>query len=104
MTNRSETLYIGVTNDLERRTFEHKMGLVSSSFSSRYKTDRLVYFEESSDVQAAIAREKQLKGWLRKRKIALIAGMSPKWQDLSEGWIETPELRAAGLDSSLRSE
>jgi putative endonuclease len=65
VTNRSGTLYIGVTNDLERRMLEHKAGLVPLSFSSRYKTDRLVYFEEGSDVQAAIAREKQLKGWTR---------------------------------------
>ena len=104
MTNRSGTLYIGVTNDLERRTYEHKMGLVASSFTSRYKTDRLVYFEESNDVQEAIAREKQLKGWLRKRKIALIVAMNPTWRDLSEGWFETPELRTVELDSSLRSE
>ena len=114
VTNHSGTLYIGVTNgacirhpgtprDLERRMYEHKSGQVPG-FSSRYKTDRLVYFEEGSDIQAAISREKQLKGWTRKRKIALIAGMNPRWQDLSEDWFVTSEAGTAGLDSSLRSE
>jgi putative endonuclease len=104
MTNRSGTLYIGVTNNLERRVYEHKMGLVKSSFSSRYKTDGLVYLEESSDVQAAITREKQLKGWLRKRKVLPIAELNPKWRDLSEDWFKTSDGGTAGLDSSLRSE
>ena len=85
MTNRSRTLYIGVTNDLERRVQEHKHGLVAG-FTTRYAIKRLVYFEEHADILAAIAREKHLKGWLRIRKIALIESMIPRWQDLSRGW------------------
>ena len=87
MTNRSGTLYIGVTNDLERRVLEHKSG-EGSGFTKRCKLDRLVYFEETSDVLDAIAREKQLKGWLRRRKVALIAVQNPLWRDLSEGWCD----------------
>jgi len=82
MASASGVLYIGVTNDLDRRVLEHKTGLLPG-FSSRYKTKKLVYFEFFSDVRAAIAREKELKGWLRKRKIALIESINPQWQDLS---------------------
>jgi putative endonuclease len=57
-------------------------------FTKKYDVDRLVYYEMFSDVQYAIAREKQIKGWLRKKKIALIESQNPKWQDLSEGWVE----------------
>ena len=78
----SRVLYIGVTNDLVRRTYEHKNGLVQG-FTKRYKVDRLVYFEECGDVVAAIAREKQLKGWKREKKIALIESINPAWNDLS---------------------
>ena len=87
MTNRSGTLYIGVTNDLERRVLEHKSG-DGSGFTKRYKLDRPVSFEETSDVLEAIAREKQLKGWLRRRKVALIAAQNPLWRDLSEDWFD----------------
>ena len=85
MTNRSKTLYIGVTNNLERRLHEHKHHLVAG-FTSMYQLTRLVYFEESSDVYAAIAREKHLKGWLRAKKVALIESINPDWRDLSEEW------------------
>ncbi len=85
MANRSKTLYIGVTNNLERRLYEHKHYLVAG-FTSTYKMTRLVYFEEMSDVHAAIAREKQLKGWLRAKKVALIESINPDWRDLSEEW------------------
>jgi putative endonuclease len=61
------TLYIGVTNDLERRVYEHKKKLIDG-FTKRYNINRLVYFEETDDVMSAIEREKQLKGWLRRRK------------------------------------
>ena len=102
LTNRSGTLYVGVTNDLERRMGEHRLAK-SSSFTGRYKLDRLVYLEESTDVRAAIEREKQLKGWTRARKIALIAEMNPRWQDLSEDWSGgASEFATGGLDSSLR--
>jgi putative endonuclease len=82
LANRSRILYIGVTNDLQRRLYEHKHNLVPG-FTSRYRMDRLVYFEETGDVQAAIAREKQLKGWLRAKKVALIESVNPTWEDLS---------------------
>ena len=86
LTNRSGTLYVGVTNDLQRRLAEHRSAK-ASSFAGRHKLDRLVYFEETGDVRAAIEREKQLKGWTRQRKIALIAEMNPRWHDLSEEWV-----------------
>jgi putative endonuclease len=82
LANKSRTLYVGVTNNLERRVYEHKHNLVAG-FTSRYRIDRLVYFEETGDVQAAIAREKQLKGWLRAKKVALIESVNPTWEDLS---------------------
>ena len=87
MTNRSRTLYTGVTNDLERRVYDHKMKLLPG-FTKRYKINRLAYFEEFSEVYAAIEREKQIKGWLRKKKIKLIESMNPDWDDLSDGWYE----------------
>ena len=83
MTNFSKTLYIGVTNDLVKRVYQHKNKLVEG-FTKKYNITKLVYFEETNDINAAIAREKQLKGWLRKKKIALIESMNPEWKDLSE--------------------
>lgn len=83
MTNKSGTLYTGVTNNLERRIYEHKHHLVKG-FTNKYNIDKLVYFEETTDIHAAISREKQIKGWLRKKKIALIESMNPGWKDLSE--------------------
>jgi putative endonuclease len=85
MTNRSKTLYIGVTNNLHRRVYEHRQCLVKG-FTQRYKLSRLVYFEETCDVIAAISREKQLKGWIRAKKVALIEFKNPEWEDLSSGW------------------
>ena len=86
MTNRSKTLYTGVTGNLEKRAFEHKHG-IKSEFTSRYKIDRLVYFERFGDIHTAIAREKQIKGLLRVKKMALIVSGNPEWKDLSEGWF-----------------
>ncbi|MFZ5448888.1 MAG: GIY-YIG nuclease family protein [Thermodesulfobacteriota bacterium] len=83
MTNKSGTLYTGVTNNLERRIYEHKYHLVNG-FTKKYKIEKLVYFEETNDINAAISREKQIKGWLRKKKIALIESMNPEWKDLSK--------------------
>jgi putative endonuclease len=77
-------MYIGMTNDLERRIGEHKKKLVKG-FSAKYETNKLVYVEETPDVRAAIAREKQLKKWRRDRKNALVAGANPEWRDLSQG-------------------
>jgi len=85
MTNRSKTLYTGVTNSLIRRVREHKLGS-GSTFSSKYKLDRLAYFERFQDIHKAIEREKQIKGWLRIKKIALIVSVNPVWRDLSQEW------------------
>ena len=87
MTNRSKTLYIGVTNDLEHGFLQHKLKVVPG-FTSRYHIDRLVYYEETNDIRTAIAREKQLKGWLRAKKITLIESVNPQWKDLSADWYE----------------
>ena len=87
MTNKSGTLYTGVTNNLEHRVHEHREG-IGSSFTSRYRIDRLVYFEVCTDIRAAIAREKEIKGWLRAKKIALIESVNPHWEDLSVDWYE----------------
>jgi putative endonuclease len=95
MSNRSRTLYVGVTNDLARRVYEHKHKL-NPGFTSRYNLTRLVYFEETPSIRSAIAREKQLKGWLRERKLELVRGVNPGWRDLSEGWYPA-------TDPSLRS-
>lgn len=87
LTNRSKTLYTGVTNDLIRRVYEHKQKLIPG-FTQKYNIDKLAYYEETVDVTAAIAREKQIKGWLRVKKIALIESMNPEWHDLSADWYE----------------
>jgi putative endonuclease len=96
MTNRSGTLYTGVTNNLTRRILEHKRNLLPG-FTSKYNLNRLAYFEEFGDVRAAIAREKQIKGWLRRKKIALVESKNPGWKDLSEGWYgkRDPSVAAA---------
>jgi putative endonuclease len=83
MASRSRVLYIGVTSDLARRVNEHRQGL-NSGFTSQYRVTRLVYFEEFVDIRVAIAREKQLKGWKRLRKIRLIENRNPTWEDLAE--------------------
>lgn len=82
---RNGTLYIGVTNDLERRVFEHRQGIVDG-FTKKYGVKRLVYFEETNDVTSAIVREKQLKKWNRKWKLRIIEEKNPGWNDLSSGW------------------
>lgn len=86
MTNKSKTLYTGVTNDSQRRVFEHKNKLIAG-FTKKYNITRLVYYEVTNDVKSAIIREKQIKGWLRSKKIALIESVNPQWKDLSEGWV-----------------
>ena len=87
MTNKSRTLYIGVTSNLEKRGYEHKNKLIEG-FTKKYNIIRLVYFEQTRDVNSAIAREKQIKGWLRKKKIALIEKANPYWEDLSGDWFD----------------
>ena len=81
MASQTRTLYVGVTNDLQKRVYQHKTGAVEG-FTHHYKLTSLVYFEESTDVKAAIEREKQLKGWLRSRKVSLIESTNPHWNDL----------------------
>jgi putative endonuclease len=83
--SRSGTLYIGMTNSIYRRALEHKRGEIEG-FASKYRCDRMVYYESFDDVQKAIAREKQLKGWRRSKKIALIESANPRWVDLAEKW------------------
>jgi putative endonuclease len=85
MSNQSRTLYVGMTNNLERRVYEHKHKL-SEGFTSRYNITKLVWFAETEDVRDAIAREKEIKGWLRTKKKTLIEETNPEWQDLSTGW------------------
>jgi len=87
MTNKSRTLYIGVTSDLKKRVYEHKHKLIKG-FTKRYNIAYLVYFEETADCFSALKREKQLKGWLRQKKIKLIENDNPKWKDLSNGWYD----------------
>ena len=79
-------IYTGVTNDLERRLYEHRSGTDSKSFTAKYKIHKLVYFEETSSERAAIEREKQIKGWNRKHKNKLIESKNPKWEELSKSW------------------
>ncbi|HET6312519.1 MAG TPA: GIY-YIG nuclease family protein [Chloroflexia bacterium] len=85
MTNSTRVLYTGVTNNLMRRVYEHKEG-AKPGFTSRYKVEWLVYVEVTDDVRDAIAREKQVKGWVRAKKIALIESLNPGWRDLSLDW------------------
>ena len=83
LTNKNKTvLYTGVTKDLVRRVYEHKTHADPNSFTAKYKIDRLVYFEETSDVKTAIEREKQIKSWSRDRKTNLIFENNPNWVDL----------------------
>ena len=80
-TNPSRTLYVGVTSDLARRAAEHQ-AKTHQGFAARYNVSQLVYFEETADVLSAIAREKQLKGWSRRKKVALVESFNPAWTDL----------------------
>lgn len=86
MTNRSGTLCIGLTNNLERRVWEHRHGAVEG-FTSKYRITRLVLAEPFAEVRDAIAREKQLKKWSREKKLALIRASNPEWKDLADEWF-----------------
>ncbi len=81
------TIHTAVANNLRRRIYEHKSKSVPG-FTSWYDVNKLVYFEDNNDIRLAIAREKQIKGWLRRKKIALIESTNPQWMDLSEAWNE----------------
>jgi len=103
-------IYTGFTNNLERRTAQHKEGS-TPGFTAEYHANLQVYYEETNDVLAAIAREKQIKGWTRARKIALIESVNPRWEDLSQSWdAPTPppdsfaKMPPAGNDRGRRSE
>jgi putative endonuclease len=86
LTNKSKSLYIGVTNDLKRRLYEHKNKRIDG-FTKKYNIDQLVYFEISGSIHSAITREKELKGWSRSKKKELIISTNPKWVDLSKDWF-----------------
>ena len=86
LTNQYNTVvYTGVTNNLERRLYEHRNHLVDG-FTKRYNLNKLIYFETTSDVRSAIEREKQIKGWTRAKKNALIESVNPQWNDISFEW------------------
>ena len=98
MSSHRGTLYTGVTNDLMRRVYEHRYKLIDG-FTKKYNISKLVYYEATGNIRSAIAREKQIKGWLRSKKVALIESMNPYWADLAVEWDENP----ASPDPSLRS-
>jgi len=92
MASRSLNIYTGITDDIYRRALEHKSGTIEG-FTKRYNINRLVYYERFKYVNNAIAREKQIKAWTRAKRLALIRGSNPTWQDLAEGWGEKIELQ-----------
>lgn len=87
MSSKTRVLYIGMTNNLFRRMYEHK-NKINKGFTAKYNVDNLVYFEEVNDEVTAGKREKQLKGWLRIKKIKLIESLNPKWNDLSAAVLD----------------
>ena len=87
MTNKSGTLYVGMTNNLERRILEHKEKRVPG-FTSRYNIDQLIFYEAFPSAYDAIAAEKRIKGWKREKKAKLITSSNLHWEDLSAGWLE----------------
>jgi putative endonuclease len=87
MSNKHRTvLYTGVTSDLGKRILQHKAGVHPSGFTRKYNVDQLVYYELSRDIRSAIAREKQIKGWRREKKVQLIESTNPEWTDLAAKW------------------
>ena len=90
LTSNSGTLYTGMTNNLHRRIAQHKNGAFDG-FTKKYHVNRLVYYETFNEVRDAIAREKQIKGWKRYKKLELIESTNPKWQDLSDEWGNGPQ-------------
>jgi putative endonuclease len=92
--SRSRTLYIGITGDLVKRAFQHKQKKYSG-FTARYNCERLVWFQRFTEASEAIQREKELKGWTRAKKIALIESANPTWEDLSQPWYQLPTTHSA---------
>jgi putative endonuclease len=86
LASRSRTIYIGITSGLKKRVREHREGRVPG-FTTKYRVHRLVHFEAFQDVRVAIAREKEIKGWRREKKVALIDSTNPNWDDLAEEWF-----------------
>ena len=88
MTNwNNRVIYVGITSNLEQRVYVHKHKLLEG-FTKRYNVNKLVYYDCTTDVKSAIEREKQIKGWVRRRKIALVESMNPEWNDLSKDWCK----------------
>ena len=104
LSSRSRNLYTGITNDIFRRVLQHREGR-ASAFTRQYRIHRPVYFERHDDVRRAIAREKEIKGWRRAKKVALIESTNPAWEDLAAGWFTDLAKEKAGSagPSSLRS-
>jgi len=99
LSSQRRTLYTGVTGDLRRRVYQHRSKAIEG-FTKRYNVTRLVYFESTSDVRVAIAREKQIKGWSRAKKIALVHTTNPEWLDLAAAWYgEVPTRTSRSLTS-----
>ncbi|MBN1363461.1 MAG: GIY-YIG nuclease family protein [Syntrophaceae bacterium] len=87
MTNwNNKVMYAGVTSDLQKRVYQHKNKLING-FTSKYNVNKLVYFEETNDVQVALNREKEIKKWRREKKNNLVNSVNPEWQDVSEDWL-----------------
>ncbi|MGO9588977.1 MAG: GIY-YIG nuclease family protein [Candidatus Acidiferrales bacterium] len=91
LASKSGVLYVGVTNSLNRRIVEHRLKTVEG-FSAKYNVTRLVHYERFGDIRAAIAREKQIKGWLRAKKVALIESTNPSWKDLAEDFPQMEQM------------
>ena len=87
MASQSGTLYVGMTNDIKKRVYQHKNHLITG-FTDKYNVDQLLYVDTTSDPVSAIRREKQLKKWRREKKVALLDLQNPDWKDLSEDWYE----------------
>jgi putative endonuclease len=87
LNNPGGMLYVGVTNNLARRVYEHRNGF-GEGYTSRYQINRLIYYEETSDINVALAREKEIKGWRREKKLALVHSNNPTMRDLSAEWFE----------------
>ncbi len=84
-----DVMYVGVTSDLQKRVYEHKSKL-KGGFTKKYDVEKLVYFEQFADIKMAIIREKEIKGWRREKKNALVETINPQWKDLSARWYEDP--------------
>ena len=88
LASRSRALYVGVTRDLARRVYQHRLQLLPA-FTARYAVTRLVYFEHTNDIRAALEREKEIKGWKRARKLDLVESLNPEWDELAPTWEHT---------------